>query len=202
MSKEEVLDRLFAVFRDHGYDGATLAELSRATGLGKSSLYHYFPGGKDDMALAVLGRAADWLRANFVAAAEGPGSPRRRLARMLEALDTLYAGGKIACVVGNLVLGSSRQRFQRGLRDAFLMWVAALESLAVETRVPPHVARSRAEDAVAAIQGALILSGGLADTTPFRRTLRSIPYGLLRPTQKADRLAVTRPSITKRRRPG
>jgi TetR/AcrR family transcriptional repressor of lmrAB and yxaGH operons len=179
MSKDEVVDRLFAVFRDHGYDGATLSELSRGTGLGKSSLYHYFPGGKDDMAAAVLGRAAEWLRDNLTAAVEGPGTPRERLARMLNALNTIYAGGKNACVLGNLVAGSARQRFQRRLRETFLLWVGALEQLAVEAGVPPRVARSRAEDAVATVQGALILSGGLADPTPFRRALRAIPDVLL-----------------------
>ena len=49
-SREVVLERLLATFRDQGYDGASLAELSAATGLGKSSLYHHFPGGKVDMA--------------------------------------------------------------------------------------------------------------------------------------------------------
>ena len=50
LSKEEVLARLMATFRSDGYDGASLAELSQRTGLGKSSLYHYFPGGKAEMA--------------------------------------------------------------------------------------------------------------------------------------------------------
>jgi TetR/AcrR family transcriptional regulator, lmrAB and yxaGH operons repressor len=179
MSKDEVVDRLFAVFREQGYDGATLAQLSRGSGLGKSSLYHYFPGGKDDMAAAVLGRAGDWLRANLAATAEGPGTPRERLGRMLKALDAVYAGGKNACVIGNLVTGSARRRFQRGLRDTFMLWVGALERLAADSGVPPRIARSRAEDAVAAVQGAIILSGALADPTPFRRALRAIPDALL-----------------------
>ena len=181
MSKDEVVDRLFAVFRDHGYDGATLAALSRRTGLGKSSLYHYFPGGKEDMAAAVLGRAADWLRANLAAAAEGPGTPRERLARMLRALDAIYAGGKDACVIGNLVAGGARRRFQRRLRDTFLLWISALERLAADSGVPQRLARSRAEDTVAAVQGALILASGLADPMPFRRALRAIPDLLLAP---------------------
>lgn len=179
MSKDEVVDRLFQVFRDHGYDGATLAELSRGTGLGKSSLYHYFPGGKEDMAAAVLSRAGDWLRANLAAVAEGPGTPRERLARMLRSLDAIYAGGKEACVIGNLVTGGARRRFQRPLRSTFLLWIGALERLAAEAGVPSRLARSRAEDAVASLQGALILSAGLADQAPFRRALRAIPDALL-----------------------
>ncbi len=184
MSKDEVVDRLVAVFRDHGYDGATLAELSRGTGLGKSSLYHYFPGGKDDMVSAVIGRTAEWLRANLTAASQGPGTPRERLDNILDALNTAYAGGKYACVIGTLVTGSARQRFQRRLRETFLLCVDALEQVAVEAGVPRHLARPRAEDAIGAVQGALILAAGLADPTPFPRALRTIRDTLLATTAK------------------
>ncbi|WP_164094666.1 TetR family transcriptional regulator, partial [Serratia marcescens] len=42
------------VFREHGYEGASLAVIGARTGLGKGSLYHAFPGGKEEMASAVL----------------------------------------------------------------------------------------------------------------------------------------------------
>lgn len=54
MSKEEVIAQLTKVFRQYGYEGATLARLSEATGLGKASLYHHFPKGKEEMAAVVL----------------------------------------------------------------------------------------------------------------------------------------------------
>ena len=65
ISREEVLNRLTKTFRTYGYDGASLAKLSEATGLGPSSLYHYFPGGKEEMAQAVLNHANVWLEANI-----------------------------------------------------------------------------------------------------------------------------------------
>ena len=51
--RAELLTQLAEVFRAHGYEGATLALISQATGLGKGSLYNYFPGGKDALLLAV-----------------------------------------------------------------------------------------------------------------------------------------------------
>ena len=54
LAKEEVVARLMKVFRREGYEGASLSRLSEATGLGRSSLYHHFPRGKEDMAAAVL----------------------------------------------------------------------------------------------------------------------------------------------------
>ena len=65
MSKDEVLDRLVDAFRDKGYEGASLSELSAATGLTKSSLYHYFPDGKEEMAEEVLAHLDRQLAENL-----------------------------------------------------------------------------------------------------------------------------------------
>jgi len=181
ISRDEVIDRLLTVFQRLGFDGASLAELSRGTGLGKSSLYHYFPNGKEEMALAVLRRAHAWIEQVVVAELEGQGSPKERLERMLRALDSFYAGGKNACVLGNLVVGGARQLYQRQLRSAFSTWVEGLESLALDAGISRRTARERAEDVVLQVQGALVLSGGLDDPTPFRRMLRKVPKEFLAP---------------------
>ena len=44
--RSDVLPLLAEVFREHGYEGASLSLISKATGLGKGSLYHFFPGVK------------------------------------------------------------------------------------------------------------------------------------------------------------
>ena len=79
ISRDEVVDRLVAVFQRLGYDGASLAELSRGSGLGKSSLYHYFPNGKEEMALVVLRRVHARIEEKVVAPLQGQGSPKERL---------------------------------------------------------------------------------------------------------------------------
>src|SRR5262245_44447839 len=122
LPREEVLERLMTAFRRHGYDGASLAELSAVTGLGKSSLYHYFPDGKEGRARAVLQCALDWLRRNAFAPLRGDGPAAERLTRMIASLDRLYAGGRVACLLGNLVVGGARRAFQRELKAAFREW--------------------------------------------------------------------------------
>lgn len=177
--RDEVVARLQRVFRERGFDGASLSELSRATGLGKSSLYHYFPGGKDDMAIAVLDRIDAWMRDRALLPLRGAGPPQERLRAMLRALDEFYAGGRDACVLGTLVLGGARARFADYLKNAFEGWVGALRELAVEAGVATRDARDRAEDAVVRIEGALILAGALDDPAPFRRALRAVERDLL-----------------------
>jgi TetR/AcrR family transcriptional regulator, lmrAB and yxaGH operons repressor len=131
------------------------------------------------MALAVLRRVQAWIEEKVVAVLQGQGSPRERLERMLQALDSLYAGGRDACVLGNLAVGGARQLYQRQLRSTFSAWVEALERLALEAGISRRTARERAEDLVLQIEGALVLSSGLDDPTPFRRMLRKIPKEFL-----------------------
>lgn len=76
------LDRLLATLRDKGYDGASLADLSAATGLAKSSLYHSFPGGKEEIALRVL----EHLDAKLARALFEPLRSNRPPARKLAAM--------------------------------------------------------------------------------------------------------------------
>ena len=182
MSREEVVERLMKVVRQHGYDGASLAELSKATGLGRSSLYHYFPDGKDDMVRAVLDQLEQGLRTLIFEPLRGPGRPRRRLEQMLDAVDAYYRGGREACVLGNLVLGTSRTRFQARLRSIFDQWTDAVTATLVDAGVSRAEAQALAEDAVVRMEGALIVAGGTRDPAVFARTLKRIGADLVTAT--------------------
>jgi TetR/AcrR family transcriptional regulator, lmrAB and yxaGH operons repressor len=59
--RADTIAPLAEVFREHGYEGAGLALIGKATGLGKGSLYHFFPNGKEEMVRAVLGEIGQWF---------------------------------------------------------------------------------------------------------------------------------------------
>lgn len=180
-SRDEVVDRLLTAFRRKGYDGASLADLSAATGLGRSSLYHYFPGGKEDMARAVLDRADAWLDQAVIAVLQAEGSGRDRLAGMGKALNDFYDGGRERCILGAFVIGQSRDLFSARLAATFERWVGAMAGVARDEGVDPAAARARAEKAVIQIQGAIVLSAALNDPKPFKRVLADLPDDLLAP---------------------
>src|SRR6201996_7136082 len=101
-SKDQIIDRLFTVFRDHGFEGASISELSRATGLGKSSLYHHFPGGKEQMVEAVLEYVKNLIDKDVVQVAASSEPLETRLRKIVGTFETLYAGGRNVCVLGRL----------------------------------------------------------------------------------------------------
>ena len=178
-TRAEVVSHIFTVFRDRGFEGATLSEISQATGLGKSSLYHYFPNGKEDMVAAIFSLLSRWMAGNVLEPLRGTGTPAQKLRTMLRAFDELYDGGRNACVLGALVSGGGRARFQAELQSSFETWIDALRDLAVEAGVPRREARQRAEDAVVRFEGALIVAGGLGDPGPFKRAARQVERDLL-----------------------
>lgn len=181
LTRAEILERLSDTFRQRGYDGASLADIAAATGLGKSSLYHYFPGGKGEMAAAVLGHLAGQLEAGLFAPMETPASPARRLSAMIETLDAFYDGGKRACLLERLTASADRASFQRPLSAVFARWLAALERLCRDAGLTPAAARARAEDALVRLQGSLVLAAGTGDPTSFTRALATIRRTLLTP---------------------
>ena len=180
-TREEVVDTLMQVFRDHGYDGASLSILSEATGLGRSSLYHYFPNGKADMGSAVLARASDFVRQNMLAPLQAEGDPRERVTQFVSALDGFYAGGKNACLTNVFAVGEAAELFGKGLGERLQVLINILAQVAREAGLSEAEAQRRAEDGVISVHGALVVSHALGNTATFRRVVSELPDKLLGP---------------------
>jgi TetR/AcrR family transcriptional regulator, lmrAB and yxaGH operons repressor len=179
--REEVISRMKRVFRASGYEGASLASLAAETGLAKAALYHYFPAGKEGMASAVLDDLRAWTVNRILEPLSQPGEPRAKLVAMAAALDELYAGGHEACLIGLFSIGEALAHFQARLQVAVRDLIAAIGGVLREAGFAPHVAQTRAEDAVVRIQGALVVSRALHDSSLFTRLLQRLPAELLAP---------------------
>jgi TetR/AcrR family transcriptional regulator, lmrAB and yxaGH operons repressor len=179
MTKDEVLDRLMDAFRDKGYEGASLSELSAATGLTKSSLYHYFPGGKEEMGQEVMAHLDRQLAASLFEPLQWSQSPAKKLAGMIDAIDAFYEGGRKACLLERMATAADRARFRRPLRNTFRIWMEAVEAICVEAGLSRSVARARAEDFVVRVEGALVVCAGTNDFGVFARTLKDLRNSVL-----------------------
>ena len=111
MSRETHLPTLFQLFRQHGYDGVSLAKIAAATELGKASLYHHFPGGKAEMLAATLAYTQRWMEDNVLELLQNGGSPLERFQKMCDRLNDLYASGEQPCLIAALTLGAPRDVF-------------------------------------------------------------------------------------------
>jgi AcrR family transcriptional regulator len=174
LSREEVLERILAEFRLRGFDASSLSDLSSATGLGRSSLYHHFPDGKQQMAAEVLARLLKTLESDVFSPLRQVRPAKKRLDGLLDAIDAFYRGGKDACLLERLTASTQARSLQRPLRETFIAMMTAFEEAARDAGLTPAVARARAEEAVIGIEGALVVSAGMGETGPFERVIRSL----------------------------
>jgi AcrR family transcriptional regulator len=171
MDRQTVLDKIFAAFRTYGYEGTTLARLSEATGLGRASLYHHFPGGKEQMVREVLQLAQAALQRDVVGPLEGTGTPHARVRRMIENLKTLYANGEASCVINLMGVGEAGETFRGELSATTEVWLQGLERTLKAAGIRAAAARKLAIDTVVRIEGSLVVSRAIGDPSVFIRAL-------------------------------
>lgn len=66
-SKERLVAAALSLFQAKGYHGVAISDILDATELPKGSLYHHFPGGKEELAIAAVGFIADEVDARLAA---------------------------------------------------------------------------------------------------------------------------------------
>lgn len=169
--RADALPALGELFREHGFEGTSLSMIGAATGLGKGSLYHFFPGGKAEMAAAVLAEIDAWFAAHVFEPLRRHPDPAAGIAQMLEAVDAYFRGGGRVCLVGVFALGATRDRFATAVRSYFAVWSVVLAEALARSGHSATAAADLAEEILAGIQGALVLSRALDDPGVFSRTL-------------------------------
>ncbi|TXN04662.1 MULTISPECIES: TetR/AcrR family transcriptional regulator [unclassified Methylobacterium] len=172
--RSEILPALAEVFREHGYAGASLALIGKATGLGKGSLYHLFPGGKAEMAACVLAEIDAWFEANVYRPLREADRPETAIWEMFASVQTYFRSGQRVCLVGVLALGSGRELFAEAVRSYFARWVAALADALLRAGHDAEASTALAEDVVAQIQGAIVLARALDEPAVFTRALAAL----------------------------
>ena len=179
MSKEQVIPKLIPVFRTYGYEGTSLAMLSKATGLGKASLYHYFPRGKKGMAEAVMDYIALSFEEIVLQPLAGSGTPEAKIVRMCEALNDFYDRGRNNCFLAIMSVGEADKLFHDRVRQRLEIWTLAIAKVLTEAGIEPEIARRRSQGAIIEIQGALILVRILQQPEIFIDTLNNLPEKLM-----------------------
>lgn len=165
---------LAEIFREYGFAGASLSEITKRTGLGKGSLYHFFPGGKDEMAQAVLDDVAGWFDANVFTPLRENEDPAAGINHMFKAVVSFFHSGRRVCLVGSFALDDTRDRYALVVESYFSAWTDALAAALKRSGFDAKGARETAEDVVAGIQGALVLARAKDDPNVFTRAMKRL----------------------------
>lgn len=176
LSKEEIITRLLAVFRAWGYHGSSMSLISKETGLGKASLYHHFPGGKEQMVQEVLDHVGENLKEFVIAPlSDKSRSIDERIDTMVKNVDHFYKNGQQACVIESLSLEKHTAVTEEEIKKHIKAWLKAMTLVAQESGLNEKEAKQRAEEVLISIQGSLVMARATGNKSIFSRALSRIP---------------------------
>jgi AcrR family transcriptional regulator len=170
-TRERILYASAELFRRQGYAGTGLKQIATEARAPFGSLYHFFPGGKEQLGDEVLRAGGRFFLALYEAiAGAAPDLPTAvrdffaGAAQTLEATDFADAC-PIATVAGEIA--STHEVLRQATADVFESWLGAVERDAVAAGVAPERARSLALTVLAVLEGAFLLSRSLRSTEPM-----------------------------------
>ncbi|AUG51751.1 TetR/AcrR family transcriptional regulator [Thalassospira marina] len=172
--RADVIPVLAEIFRENGFEGASLSLIARETGLGKGSLYHFFPKGKEQMASEVLGEIDGWFESRVYRPLREGDDPAKAIRTMCDEVDAYFRSGQRVCLIGAFALDNVRDRFSLAIRDYFARWQQSLADALMRMNHDARQANDLAEDAVLSIQGALVLARAMDDSGVFSRAMARV----------------------------
>lgn len=190
-TRERIIEATSALFMERGFAGSGLKQISESSAAPIGSLYHFFPGGKAELAAETLrfsGRAYQALvEAVFDNAPDlvtGVADCFNAAAGALRASD--YAD---ACPIATVALevASSDEPLRRVTAGIFDSWLEAATSRFVAGGVEPGRAAELATVFLAALEGGFLLSR-VAKNASAMETIGRSTVELVRAALSSDRI--------------
>ncbi|HEX4416796.1 MAG TPA: TetR/AcrR family transcriptional regulator [Kofleriaceae bacterium] len=186
-SRKKLVDTTAALLRRQGYHATGLAQIVAESGAPRGSLYFYFPGGKDDLAIAALQASSDAWRTHLLAAIGNAPDLGAALDALVTALaDELEASGWVhGCPVATVALESPSDPVRTMIADHFQGWLEFSVHMLVHFGIGREVAEEMSLVALSALEGALLLARVQRSRAPLlavARALRRMAEPHLRPT--------------------
>lgn len=167
-----LVEALLDVFRVHGFEGATINLISEMTGLQKSSLYHRFPTGKEEMVNAVVMHVHKQLNEFIIEPLLNTKiSPEKRFTNMITAINGAYGNGTKNCIWNVLHLGEIKLVIKQKLKDDFNDWLSALIKLGKELGMSKKEAEQKSKHFLTIVEGSLVIQRITGDSNTFKTSL-------------------------------
>lgn len=165
-SRDRMIHSAYELFRERGFAGTGLREINAHSGVARGAIYHHFPGGKDELAGAVIehaGQQISGLLGPFAAEAGPVAAVEAFAAGWEQHLEDheFCAGCAIAAVAAETPPGTPTADTAAA---AFGDWIKILAKSLRGDGVPRAQADRLATLAVSAVEGAVLLCRSEAST--------------------------------------
>jgi AcrR family transcriptional regulator len=167
-TKERIMEASAELFRRNGYTGTGLKQIVTQAGAPFGSLYHFFPGGKEQLGEEVIrssgalyGELFDIFFASAPDLITGIEQAFAAAAATLEETD--YAD---ACPIATVALevASTSEPLRKATADVFDGWIAKGTEVLSAAGLTEEAARNLTISIVTSLEGAFVLSRSLRNT--------------------------------------
>jgi TetR/AcrR family transcriptional repressor of lmrAB and yxaGH operons len=166
-SKQRMIQRAAVLLAKKGLQGASFSEVLAASGAPRGSVYHHFPGGKEELVLAAVVAAGEQAMAVLQTL---DGKPAVEVARtFLDLWRTVLVRSNFGagCAIVAVTIAAEAPALRQSAAEIFQKWRRRLAELFVNGGVPAARAPAIAATLLAACEGAVILSRAEQSFEPF-----------------------------------
>ncbi|MCP2348938.1 TetR/AcrR family transcriptional regulator [Nonomuraea roseoviolacea] len=177
-TKERIVTAGAELFRRQGYTGTGLKQIVAAADAPFGSVYHFFPGGKEQLGAEVVRTSGAAYGRLFTAAMEAAPDPVTGVrdffagaARTL--VETGYAD---ACPIATLALevASTNEPLRQATAEVFTGWITLGTAAFAAAGIGARPARELTIVLLAALEGAFVLARALRSTEPLEAAGESV----------------------------
>jgi AcrR family transcriptional regulator len=162
------MDSSAELFRRQGYAGTGIKQILAAAGAPFGSLYHFFPGGKEQLGAATIRSSGQlYLELFATIAAQAPDVPSAVEAFFSGAAETLvetdYAD---ACPIATVALevASTNEPLRQATADVFDSWIAGATQYFAAAGIPAPRSRELALSMLCMLEGAFVFCRAMRST--------------------------------------
>jgi AcrR family transcriptional regulator len=170
-TKDRIMDSSAELFRRQGYAGTGIKQILMAANAPFGSLYHFFPGGKEQLGAETI-RSSGQLYIQLFAtiAMQAPDVPSAVGAFFSGAAETLvetdYAD---ACPIATVALevSSTNEQLRTACAEVFDSWIAGATQYFAAAGIPSAAARELAISMLCLLEGAFVFCRAMRSTEPL-----------------------------------
>lgn len=171
-TRDRILAAALDLMRSRGFRGTGLKDVTTTAAATTGSLYHFFPGGKDELVCAAIredGAAHASTFVDIAREADGPGEAIAtffsQAANVLEATDYVDL-----CAIGTIAgeMASSSPQIRRACESAFDGWQQVITAELTRSGLDPEDAADLSATTVAALLGGFVLVRTRRSGSPLR----------------------------------
>ena len=166
------------LFRRQGYSGTGLRDILAASGAARGSLYHHFPGGKEEIGAAAVTAAGSLVTETFQELANLSDSPADFLRHYTDLLVRWLEASKFrdGCPITTTLLETTpgSAAITAAGRAVFDDWSGVMEMLLARHGWPAERIAPTATAIIAGLEGALMLARVRGSSQPIRYTAEAL----------------------------